>query len=152
MPRPCRPARTLPFGVDGAPDARQLPAMRAAWTALLGLWTVACGGRVEAGNQPDAAADVGVVTTVVDASTSDTSYELDCGPTDGGGSTCAGSSYCVAWVAPDAAALPQQFPTDVLRSACESGPVGAVCNGQAPLFVRYDPYDNLVGWAVCAEP
>jgi hypothetical protein len=135
--------------------------MRDAWTVVFGLVMMACGGRLKADKQavasPDASPEVDAspemdsASAVLDASPSDTSYEIDCGPVDGGGSTCSGSSYCVAWVGLDASVTQSQFPSGVLRSACESGPPMGACGAGAPLWVRYDAYDNKIAWVVCAE-
>jgi hypothetical protein len=158
----CRPSSDRRVRVDTALDALHLAAMRAAWTVVLGLVTVACGGRVEADKQtaasPDAAPEVDATpavdspSPVVDASVNDTSDEIDCGPSDAGGSTCTAGSYCVAWVGADASVPQSQFPSDVLRSACEMGPAAAACGGERPLSVKYNPYDNEPAWVVCAEP
>jgi len=131
--------------------------MRGAWTVVLGLVVSACGGRLDAEAPPvasDASSGVDSGPTIVDASTSDTSSEIDCVPTDGGATTCSGNSFCVAWVGPDAAVphSQSQFPPDVLRSACGTGPFDTACAGQAPSWVRYNPYSNRVSWVVCVEP
>jgi hypothetical protein len=136
--------------------------MRGAWPVLLGLVTSACGGKLEADTQApashdaatgsDAQTDSDAAAAIVDATTSDTSDEIDCAPTANDPSGCSGNSYCVAWVATDGAAPTLDYPADVVRSACESGPIGPFCNGEWPVSVKDDPYTNEPQWAVCVEP
>jgi hypothetical protein len=138
--------------------------MRGAWTAVLGLVVWACGGRVEADTQTpalldastgvDAAAETGMdaAAAIVDASSRDTSSEIECAPTANDPSGCSGDGYCVAWVPTDAGAPTLNYPANVVRSACESGTIGLVCDGKWPVSVKDDPYTNLPDWAVCVEP
>jgi len=138
--------------------------MRGALPVLLGLVTSACGGRLEADTQTpalhdastgvDAAAETGMdaAAAIVDASSSDTSSEIECAPMANDPSGCSGKAFCVAWVSPDAGAPTLNYPANVVRSACESGTIGPFCDGKWPVSVKYDPYTNLPQWAVCVEP
>jgi hypothetical protein len=136
---------------------------------VLGLVVWGCGGRVDregpstapdastgsdASTGLDAAAETGMdaAAEIVDASTSDTSDEIACAPTAKDPSGCSGNGYCVAWVATDGAAPTLDYPADVVRSACESGPIGPFCDGKWPVTVQDDPYTNEPEWAVCVEP
>jgi predicted small lipoprotein YifL len=126
--------------------------------ALVLLALAGCGARSDldlVGQQDAAAVDAReeAPSSPTDASAaSDTSYEIDCAPTESDPTGCSGKAYCVAWVFADGAAPSGQYPDNVVRSACESGPVPTVCDGNPPLYYKYDPYDNYAYWAVCAEP
>jgi hypothetical protein len=66
-------------------------------------------------------------------------------------SSCPKNSYCAVWLSDPDAASTLAFPdSGVLRSACESGPIVAACNGRAPVGVAYDPYNDSVAWVACA--
>jgi hypothetical protein len=127
--------------------------MRGAWTAVLGLVVWACGGRVEE-EATDASFPMDAATTIVDASTSDTSYEVDCVPTASDPTGCPGGGYCVVWLSAAAAAKrPALFPdAGLVRSACETGPLTTICDGSPSNDVSYNTYANTVAWVVCAEP
>ncbi len=129
--------------------------MRGAWTAGLGLVFWACGGTVEAqraSTASDASSQVDSATTIVDASTSDTSDEIDCVPSASDPTGCSGKAFCVAWVFTDGAAPTGKYPEGVVRSACEFGQLDEVCDGKPPIASGYAPYTNQTAWAVCAEP
>jgi hypothetical protein len=60
--------------------------------------------------------------------------------------------FSVAWVPTDAGAPTLSYPADVVRSACQSGPIGPFCDGKWPVTVKDDPYTNEPQWAVCVGP
>jgi hypothetical protein len=148
----------LPSG--GRYVACSCAAMRRRWVAIVSLVTWACGGRTASlkpySGEAGAAVPVAVDGGSPEMGVKDATALMPCGAVvDGRPDGCPTKEYCAVWVSASTAAVDAALGTfppasDIVASACVSGPLAAACGDANIITIGYSLYDNETAWVECA--